>query len=274
MTKIEWAEVSINPIQDARKGAQGCGYHCTKCAPECLNCYAEKMNNRFGNHHPFDDTDVEFEIVWRVLYNLKKRRKPSLVFVESMGDLFHRCVTDAQIFTVFNTLREIPQHRYVFLTKRSERMADVTRRYCAQSSLETLPGNWVGMVTAGTQMTYNEQVPWLLKAPFRLRGVSAEPLLEEIDATGITVHDGCDAYAVYPLTGETWRNYGMLADYDARLDVIIAGAETGPGKRKMELEWANSLRDQCQAAGVSFFFKKDSQGNRKLDGQLWEEWPE
>lgn len=279
MTKIEWAELSINPLQDTRKSkpdrhGHTRGYHCTRCAPECLHCYAARINNRFGNRQPFDDADVEFEIVWPVIERLQKRRKPSIVFVESMGDLFHRCVTDAQVFTVFDTLREINWHRYIFLTKRGERMEELTWRYCISSSLDTLPSNWIGMVTAGTQATYNEQVRWLLRSPFRVRGVSCEPLLEMIDASSIAVRDGCGAFTEYPLTGKTWKRYGMVADDGPRLNLIIAGAETGPGKRTMELDWARSLRDQCQDAGIKFFFKKDSHGNRLLDGRSWEEWPE
>lgn len=297
-TKIEWATLTINPIQDKRKGESGRGYHCTKCAPECRSCYAEIINNRFGNHHPFDDTPVEFEIIWKPIEQLAKRRKPATVFVESMGDLFHKHVGTAQIFSILDALRKIDQHRYIFLTKRARRMENISKIYCVRRDLQVLPGNWIGMVTAGTQETANEKIECLLASKFQVRGVSCEPLLEEVNLAPWLSNR---RWPVNPQSGVIMRP----------LSWVIVGAETGSGARAMHPEWVRNIRGQCRQYGTSFFFKSwgawmpgetksepfgpvkvgerciehsgkytrmyrvgAKQAGRLLDGQLWEQMPD
>lgn len=149
-----------------------------------------------------------------------------------------------------------PRHTYLLLTKRSERMAEAIREieYNLGTVFDFLfPNAWLG-VTAENQKQADARIPVLLQIPAAVRFVSVEPMLGPVN-----VQDYLRGFG---------RFYGSTA-----LDWIICGAETGPGARPMKLDWARSLRDQCQEAGVPFFFKKDSNGSRLLDGRLWEEYP-
>lgn len=132
-----------------------------------------------------------------------------------------------------------------------------------------LPNVHIG-VTAENQEMANERIPLLLQTPAAKRFVSCEPLLGPIDLDDIvSTEDGWEAHesALYcDVDIEDDTKY-----HGATLDQVIVGAETGPGKRPMNLDWARDIRDQCQAAKVPFFFKKDSEGNHELDGRVWEE---
>ena len=132
--------------------------------------------------------------------------------------------------------------------------------------------NVILMTSAENQPTLEKRVPKLLQIPAAKRVVSYEPALGEIDfkldlferETGYMHSEDCPNYCDYACGGES---------FDGGVDGIICGAETGPGARPMALDWARSVRDQCKAAGVPFFFKRDSAGNRQLDGRKWEEVP-
>ena len=136
-----------------------------------------------------------------------------------------------------------------------------------------LPNIWLG-VTAENQEQADKRRPILLQIPAAVHFVSIEPMLGAIDCHLSSSLYGpkpdnchvnvahCGSCAVYPCVMRTPTR---------SIDWVILGAETGPGKRQMDLNWALSVRDQCQAAGLPFFFKKDSDGKHELDGRLWDE---
>ena len=134
-------------------------------------------------------------------------------------------------------------------------------RFGPQTGMPWPLPNVIQGVSVEDQKTADERIPWLLKTPAAKRVVSYEPALGPVNFCALP--DDKTRPAQFS------AKYTPLGD----LDGIIMGAETGPGARPMELDWARSTRDQCDAAGVPFFFKRDSNGNRELDGRLWEEFP-
>jgi protein gp37 len=198
--------------------------------------------------------------------------KPRRIFVNSMGDLFHEDVPDAWIDRVFAVMALAPQHTFQVLTKRAKRM----REYCApidarrsdalgaavlalgyRGPLEALrwplPNVWKG-VSAEDQQRADERVPDLIDTPAAVRFVSAEPLLGGIDFNCIP---WLKDRPRFPETDDISDGRSALRTIDdSRLNWIIVGGESGPGARPMHPDWARSIRDQCAAAGVAFFFKQ------------------
>jgi len=196
-----------------------------------------------------------------VLDKLKHWKKPRRVFMVSMGDLFHENVPFPVISEIAVAMMNAPQHTFQLLTKRPERMLEWF--VWSGFSNKTLPNVWVG-VTAENQEQADKRIPVLLKIPAAVRFVSIEPMLSKID-----------------LDRPTWL-LGKATDANpTRLDWVIVGGETGPGARPMDLQWARDIRDQCNAAGVPFFYKgagtanhsKSKYGYRLLDGREWNEFP-
>jgi protein gp37 len=247
MTKIEWAEETWNPTAG-----------CSLASPGCTNCYAMRAAWRMGNNPKTPQyrglTMVtkagpvwtgEVRLVEQKLAEPLKRRKPTLYFVNSMSDLFHESLPDEDIDRVFAVMEQATHHKYQILTKRAERMA----RYTQARYAHPPPHIWLG-VSVEDQRRADERIPHLLDARAAVRFLSCEPLLELLN----------------------------LRPWIDRLDWVIAGAESGPSARPMELDWVRSLRDQCVAAGVAFFFKQDVDGGKKvplpeLDGRRWAEYP-
>jgi protein gp37 len=249
-TKIEWATETINPIQSTLKGPErklkngktlpGLGYHCTKISPGCKNCYAEMMNQRFGNGEPYQHgAHSEFELIKSELEKPARWKKPRKIFVQSMSDLFHEDVTFQQFCYVLDAPYRYPHHIFMFLTKRPKNMKGFFRRfetYC----LCDYPFNnlWLGVTVCTPDELW--KVGRLVDTPAAVRFVSLEPLLGPIDFT-----DG-------PLDPEsTMGPWSMLDD----IDWVIVGGETGPGARPMHPDWVKLIRDQCQSSGTAFFFK-------------------
>jgi protein gp37 len=177
-------------------------------------------------------------------------RRPRVVFVNSMSDLFHKEVPDDFIADVFSVMEATPQHTYQVLTKRPARMASLLRRW-AKEGIEPAPNVWLG-TSIETQHWAAIRIPKLLATPATVRFLSCEPLLGPIDLT-------------------PWVSAGNL-------DWLIAGGESGPSARPMDPEWVVGLRDQCAEAGVAFFFKQwggrtPKAGGRELDGRIHDELP-
>lgn len=250
-SKIEWTDATWNPIRG-----------CSEVSEGCRNCYAMRQAHRFDKPGgPYEGlTRVSGgEIKWtnevRLVPELLDQplhwRKPKRIFVNSMSDLFHEKVPDHFIMQVFVTMQKAPQHIYQILTKRPKRMREWVRHFTDRE-----PANvWLG-VSCEDQKTANERIPLLLQTPAAIRWISAEPLLGAIDMNGI-------------------RN----AECGAALDWVVAGGESGPSARPMHPDWARSLRDQCLAAGVPFFFKqwggiRKHDAGRLLDGRAWNEYPQ
>jgi len=164
-------------------------------------------------------------------------RKPRLVFVCSMGDLFHEDVPFLSIATVWQIMSIAHQHTYQVLTKRPDRMLEFFDwgrgrfPWCTDS---ILPNAWLG-VTAENQEQANKRIPVLLHVPAAVRFVSVEPMLGEMDLN-----------PYFP---------GYGASCDSKLDWVICGGETGPGARPMHPQWVRFLREQCQGADMPVFFK-------------------
>lgn len=220
-TKIQWTATTWNP-------ARGC----TAISAGCLNCYAKRLAKRFG--------DAEFTptmIMERVTQPMKWR-KPRMIFVCSMSDLFHDSIPDEFITEVYATMLKCPQHTFQVLTKRPERMRRFVNTFSGM--LDGYPKNiWHG-VTAENQVEADRRIPILLTTQCGIKFISAEPLLELID---IWQYLGGNRNPI----GSKFMGRG--------LDWVIVGGETGSQARECREEWIKRIFEQCLNANVPFFFK-------------------
>jgi len=228
-TKIEWTEETWNPVTG-----------CTKVSAGCQNCYAERMAKRLAGRYGYP-ADDPFRVTLQEdqLSKPLSWRKPRMVFVCSMGDLFHPDVPDEYITQIFDVMAKARWYRQTFqvLTKRPERM----REHLLARKALTAPNVWLG-VTAENQETADQRIPILLQTPAAVRFVSCEPLLGSLDLA-----EG----------GHGWLFVTDLTDgRRTHLDWVIVGGESGPKARPAHPDWFRSIRDQCQSAGVPFFFKQ------------------
>lgn len=275
---IEWTDATWNPIRG-----------CSRVSPGCEHCYAERHALRFaGAGQPWHGLvrKVNGHAVWTgktqlvesMLDQPLRWRKPRKIFVGSMSDLFHESVRDSWIAAVFGIMAAAPQHTFQVLTKRPERarcwfewMQDATeaklhecvkgamgyhhpKRPAINTVIWPLPNVWIG-VSVEDQAAANQRIPLLLQTPAAVRFLSCEPLLGPADLRhiefrghrgGMEDWDALDAHGVSE----------DPTDCDEIIDWVIAGGESGPGARPMHPDWARSLRDHCDAAGVPFFFKQ------------------
>jgi len=263
-SKIEWTDATWNPVTG-----------CTRASAGCDNCYAVTMTKRLeamgqekysglvniGKNHfngvvKCHEDELLKPLGWR---------KPRRVFVNSMSDLFHKEVPFAFIDKVFAVMALCPQHTFQVLTKRPERMAEylvkdrrpdwawqVKGDLCPKGWRERhipavdgpLPNVWLG-TSVEDQKAADERIPHLLRCPAAVRFLSCEPLIGPIS---LEEWDG----DIHPDA-----EYECMSAYKpGPLDWVIAGGESGPNARPMHPDWARSLRDQCQASGVPFFFKQ------------------
>ena len=234
---IEWTEATWNPVTG-----------CNEVSPGCAHCYARTFAERFRGvpGHPYENgfdltlrpERIDQPLLWR---------RPRLIFVNSMSDLFHESVPDSFIQSVFDVMRRADWHTFQLLTKRSARLAKIAPDL-------PWPNNvWVG-VSVENQRWVN-RVDDLRRVPAAVRFLSCEPLLGPLSLDLTSIH---------------W---------------VIAGGESGHRARPMRPEWARDVRDQCVSAGVPFFFKQwgahDDAGIRRskqatgrlLDGCVWDEMP-
>lgn len=215
---------------------------CTKVSPGCKHCYAEAMAKRLvamgspryrnGFNLTIQDDLVDLPRTWRA---------PRTVFVNSMSDLFHDEVPSEYIRRVFRTMSECPQHTFQILTKRAERLLEISRQ------IEWSPNIWMGVSVENQR--YAQRIPYLQKVPARVRFLSIEPLLGPISDL--------------PLIGVHW---------------VIVGGESGRGARPIRKEWVIEIFRQCRAARVPFFFKQwggvqKHLAGRKIFGRTYDEMP-
>jgi len=271
-TRIEWAEETWNPVTG-----------CTKISPGCANCYAERMARRLRGRCGYPAESPFAVMLHRDRLSAPFRwRKPRLVFVCSMGDLFHKDVPFGFIESAWFTMLANPRHTFLVLTKRPERAREFFRtKWVADSPLDNV---WLG-VSVENSLEAAERIPELLTTPAALHFVSFEPLLEAIDfAFWPDEHHYCSCGAVTPVDccdviGADPGHLFCPCNHEERANMrrirwVIAGAETGPGARPAKLDWFRSLRDQCAEAGVPFFLKQvNAKRDRELDGVLHEQWP-
>jgi protein gp37 len=211
---IEWTDATWNPVRG-----------CTKISPGCKHCYAETFAERFRGvpGHPYEQ-GFDLRLVPDKLAEPLRWAKPSMIFVNSMSDLFHEDVPDAYILAVANVMRTAHWHTYQVLTKRATRLAALLRSTLAEHA--GLSHIWWG-VSVEDRKHGLPRIDALRTTPAAVRFLSIEPLLEDLGTVN--------------LEGMHWA---------------IVGGESGHGARPMQPAWVESLRDQCQAARVPFFFKQ------------------
>ncbi|MGI6449093.1 MAG: DUF5131 family protein [Desulfitobacteriia bacterium] len=231
-SKIEWTESTWNPVTG-----------CTKISEGCKNCYAYRMAGRLnlmGNEkyaNGFEVTTHEY-----CLEDPLKWKKPSLIFVNSMSDLFHEEVPFAYIERIFAVMNRASWHTFQILTKRADRLAELAGK------LEWTENIWQGVTVENNQ--YKDRIDFLRAVQSKVRFISFEPLLGEIKDVD--------------LSGIDWA---------------IVGGESGPRAREMKAEWVYALKEECERQGVRFYFKQWGGTNKKkagriLLGQTWDEMPE
>lgn len=273
-TPIEWVKAlaaARNAIPATWNPTDGC----SRASDGCQHCYAAALVHQLlsrslpGRYAGLTDMDPHgtprfngtIRLAEHVLGQPLRARRQRVYFVSDMADLFHPSVETAWLDRIFATMALCPQHLFLVLTKRPERMRDYIaalpkRRMDCDAGLDwcdwPLPNVWLG-VTVESQGMAEARIPHLLETPAAVRFLSCEPLLGPLSLQWIATAGtgGLDA-----LHGETEERETGTTVTGARLDWVIAGGESGPKARPMHPDWARSLRDQCEAAGVLFHFKQ------------------
>ena len=230
-SKIEWTESTWNPVTG-----------CNKISPGCKNCYAERMSRRLqamGQKNYADGFKLTLQP--HMLALPLRWKKPQTIFVNSMSDLFHKNVPLEYIQQVFGVMNQAHWHRFQVLTKRADRLAQVS------SQLNWTSNIWMGVSVESQK--YTDRIDHLRETGAKTKFLSLEPLLgplRNLDLTGI--------------------------------DWAIVGGESGLGARPMLVDWATDIRKQCEDASVAFFFKQwggvqKKRNGRMLEGRTWDEMP-
>jgi protein gp37 len=230
-SSIEWTDSTWNPVTG-----------CDKISPGCAHCYAERLavrlramgvrNYSSGFRLALHEEALDLPLRWK---------KPQMIFVNSMSDLFHAEIPESFIHRVFSTMNASGIHRFQVLTKRSSRLRDLGSRLRWNENI------WVG-VSVETR-AYTFRIDDLRRVPAAVKFLSLEPLL------------------------------GPVPDLDLEgIDWVILGGESGPGARPLKETWVTAVRDQCLAQGVPFFFKqwggpKKKTKGRTLEGRTWSQMP-
>lgn len=228
---IEWTEATWNPVTG-----------CDKVSPGCKHCYAEVMARRLHamgqpNYRNGFRLTLQPQLIERPL----EWRKPQMIFVNSMSDLFHRDVPTSFITRVFETIARAKWHTFQVLTKRADRLEELAHTLPWPSNL------WMGVSVEREE--YSFRIEHLRRTPAKVRFLSLEPLL------------------------------GPLSGLDLRgVDWVIVGGESGNNSRRMEESWVLEIQEQCEQAVVPFFFKQWGGRNKKragrlLNGRTWDDMP-
>jgi len=231
ISKIEWTQSSWNPVTG-----------CSKISIGCRNCYAERLALRLqrmgqiryanGFEVTLHDDLITLPLKWK---------KPRVIFVNSMSDLFHGDIPDEFIKQVFDTMAKASWHTFQILTKRSKRLVKMSPKLRWPSNV------WMGVsVESGKQIG---RITDLQSVPAAVRFISMEPLL--------------GPNPEFPHSGIDW---------------VIVGGESGPNARPMEKAWVTEIKNICLANKIPFFFKQwggvhKKKNGRLLDGQHWNQYP-
>ena len=232
---IEWTDTTWNPVTG-----------CTKISAGCDNCYAARFAERFRGvpGHPFE-TGFDLSLRPERLLQPFGWKRPRMVFVNSMSDLFHKEIPEAHIAAVFDTMERANWHTYQVLTKRSSLLRKfVNDRYRQRPAPQHI---WLGVSVEDEKAA--TRIAHLQAANASVRFLSIEPLLAPVGTRD--------------LSGIAW---------------VIVGGESGPGARPMDKRWVIDIRNQCVAARVAFFFKQwggrsPKAGGRLLEGKEWNQFP-
>jgi protein gp37 len=230
-SSIEWTEATWNPLTG-----------CTKVSPGCKRCYAERLALRLKAMKQRNYRNGFKLTLHEQMLNVPLRWKsPQLIFVNSMSDLFQKGVPFDFILRVFDTMRSAHWHIFQVLTKRSERLLELSPR------LQWPTNVWMGVSVENEK--YTSRIEHLRQTEAKTKFLSLEPLL------------------------------GPLPQLNLKgIDWVIVGGESGPGARPMKAEWVSDIRDQCLSSGVPFFFKQwggvnKKKAGRELDGVTHDEMP-
>lgn len=230
-SKIEWTDSTWNPVTG-----------CTKISSGCYNCYAERMAIRLkamgqpnyseGFKVVCHEHQLELPLKWK---------KPRMIFVNSMSDLFHEKVPTAFIQRVFEVMNLSHWHIFQVLTKRAERLRELSYE------LTWTPNIWMGVSVENESVTY--RIDYLRRTNAHVKFLSLEPLIGSVGNLNVS-----------------------------GIDWVIVGGESGPGARPMREEWVLDIKDSCEVFGVPFFFKQWGGVNKKragrlLQNQTWDEMP-
>ncbi len=230
-SNIEWTESTWNPVTG-----------CTKISPGCKHCYAERLSFRLqAMGQPNYANGFSLTTQPHALGIPLRWKKPQIIFVNSMSDLFHKSIKTEYIQQVFNVMVRADWHCYQVLTKRSERLQQLSPH------LPWRPHIWMGVSVENQDYTF--RIDHLRATGSHVKFLSLEPLL------------------------------GSLPNLNLQgIDWVIVGGESGPGARVMRKEWVLDIRDQCLRANVPFFFKQwggtnKKQAGRRLEGRTWDQMP-
>lgn len=228
---IEWTESTWNPVTG-----------CSKVSPGCAHCYAETFAERWRGvpDHPYEQG---FDLkLWAKRLDVPLGwRRPRMIFVNSMSDLFHEAIPDEYIARVFDVMRRADWHTFQVLTKRQDRLVELA------PDLPWPPNVWMGVTIENRRFVH--RADRLRDVPAAVRFISAEPLLGPLDGLDLT-----------------------------NIDWLIAGGESGAKHRRIDPAWVRDLRDRCGDDGVAFFFKqwgghRPKTGGRLLDDRTWDQLP-
>lgn len=229
---IEWTDATWNPVTG-----------CTKVSEGCRNCYAERFAERFrGTQGHVYEQGFDLKLWPQRLTIPLDWKRPRMVFVNSMSDLFHEQIPFQFIVEVFDTMRRAHWHTFQVLTKRSKRLNEVAHQ------LDWPENVWIGVSVEDENVLH--RVDDLRRVPGAVRFLSCEPLI------------------------------GPLPNLDLKeIHWVIVGGESGPGARPMRQRWVREIRKKCRAKEVPFFFKQwggpiKSRTGRTLDGRLYDEFPQ
>lgn len=244
MTTIEWVKSADGTMGETWNPLVGCN----KISPGCANCYAEKMGKRLkAMGVPAYQSVVNdkgwtgnIELVESALDKPLKKKKRTVYFVNSMSDLFHDQVPVDFIQRVFEIMNNTPQHTYQVLTKRANRLLELSDKVTWSENI------WMGVSVENQLMT--SRIDYLRQVPAHIKFLSCEPLLSDLDVD--------------------------LAD----IDWVIVGGESGTKSREIKQEWAENILRQCREKNVPFFFKQwggrtPKANGRELNGKIYDEMP-
>ena len=230
-SSIEWTESTWNPITG-----------CTKISPGCAHCYAERMALRLrAMGQPKYANGFELTTHENALESPLLVKKPQMIFVNSMSDLFHQDVPLEFIQKVFDVMHRAAWHTFQVLTKRSERLLELDQ------GLNWPPNVWMGVSVENQDYTF--RIDHLRRTGALVKFLSLEPLLGPLPSLNL-----------------------------CNIDWVIVGGESGPGARPVAEEWVIDIRDQCLVSHVPFFFKqwggvRKKRAGRLLQGRTWDQVP-
>jgi protein gp37 len=242
-TAIGWTDATWNPVTG-----------CSKVSPGCAHCYAESLTRRFAKAWgvpdlPWTPENAEENVILHPerLDQPLRWKRPRMVFVNSMSDLFHEEVPDSFIGLIFQTMAMATQHTFQVLTKRPERMRDYLLRSGTGEPGVPLSNVWLGTSIENRRYVYRADL--LRETPAAVRFISAEPLLGPlVYDEGSHVGGYEDANPIFSPAGWSDRERFDGAPLDLTdIDWLIVGGESGPGHRPMRVEWVRDLRDACLA---------------------------